>query len=65
MTGVVIGSALPRWRAQGGKFARTLAEAFPDERAGWIEGPYRRKARVRHGLIIAVLAVSAAVYILN
>lgn len=58
-----IGSALPRWRARGVTFARSLAEAFPDERAGWFSGPYRRPTRIRSGLLIAALAIGAAAYI--
>ena len=33
------------------RFARSLAEAFPDERAGAIYGPYRR-----HGPLSRVLS---------
>lgn len=61
----VIGSGLPSWPATGLRFPRTLAEAFPDTRAGWLAGPCRRTYRVRPGLVVALLAICAAATILT
>lgn len=57
MTHPIIGSGLPSWPATGMRFARTLAEAFPDARSGSISGPYRRPHRARHAVAVALLAL--------
>lgn len=53
----VIGSGLPSHPETGLRYPRTLAEAFPDARAGSISGPYRRQHRARHVLAVALLAL--------
>lgn len=55
----VIGSGLPSWPETGLRYPRTLADAFPDECAGSISGPYRRPHRARHALAVALLALIA------
>lgn len=56
---VVIGSGLPSHPETGLRYPRTIAEAFPDERAGSIAGPYRRPHRARHAVAVALLALIA------
>ena len=56
---VVIGSGLPSHPETGLRYPRTIAEAFPDERAGSVSGPYRRPHRARHVVAVALLALIA------
>lgn len=55
----VIGSGLSSHPETGLRYPRTLAEAFPDARAGSISGPYRRPHRARHAVAVALLALIA------
>ena len=55
----VIGSGLTSWPETGLRYPRTLADAFPDARAGSISGPHRRPHRARHALAVALLALIA------
>lgn len=55
----VIGSGLPSWPETGLRYPRTLADAFPETRAGSISGPYRRPHRARHAVAVALLALIA------
>lgn len=59
-----IGTAAPRWSDTHLRFHRTLAEAFPADRALSISGPYRRSNRLSAGVLAAVTAIAAAAYIL-
>ncbi len=53
----VIGSGLPSHPETGLRYPRTITEAFPDERAGSISGPFRRPHRARHAVAVALLAL--------
>ena len=53
----VIGSGLPSWPETGLRYPRTLADAFPDARAGSVAGPYRRPHRALHAVAVALLAL--------
>jgi len=44
------------------KFSRTLADAYPDERAGWFEGP--QKTSLPHKAVSITLAIAVVAIVL-
>lgn len=50
------------------KFPRSMAEAFPQDRATWIEGPHRLGLCTRAGIVVGlviVFAIAAAIVIVE